>query len=188
MDYSDPFGRCESDVNGREGQPPLQKLSPYLDTEISVSNRNNLGKLYHNNGSHPSSTNTVGGGGGVNNNNNSSSPPKVPQRFASVFVLTKAAAQMQQIGVLSAAVSSCKRIRSDRDAAIRIAMCMDVRRGIPVGARLETVLEKLFPDENSGDGVEKEDGEDDAKKKKKQQQRMEDILDVSIAYLRQVTL
>ena len=95
---------------------------------------------------------------------------------------------MQQIGVLSAAVSSCKRTWLDWDAATRIRRCMDIRRGIQAGARLETVLEKLFSDENSGDGVEKEDGEDDAKKKKKQQQRMEDILDVSIAYLRRVTL
>ena len=73
---------------------------------------------------------------------------------------------MQQIGVLSAAASSCQRFRSDRDAAIRITKCVNLRRGIPVGARLELVLEKLFPDENGGDGVEKKDGEEDAKKKK----------------------
>ena len=104
-------------------------------------------------------------------------PGKLPVRRATVFVATVSLADEQPVLVLSAAVSSATRIGRDGAAAITIARAFDVAAAIPRGMRLDELLELLFP---SGTGALEVGG--------RQQQEAEDILDVSIAYLRRVHL
>jgi len=92
--------------------------------------------------------------------------PRLPLRRSTVFVSTSSVAASQPISVLSAAVSSSDRISKDRMAAVVVARALDSSRGILRGVRLDDVLEKLFFIEG----------------------RDEDVLDVSVAYLRRVHL
>jgi hypothetical protein len=87
----------------------------------------------------------------------------VPPRKATVVVST--APPKQQVIVLSAAVSSKERIPRDKDASIMLARALDVSKSIPTHLRLDGILEKLDSDTLA-----------------------EDLLDVSIAYLRRVHL
>jgi hypothetical protein len=73
--------------------------------------------------------------------------------------------------VLSAAVSSRERIKKDRDSVTTLASTLDEVREITRGNRLADLLRLLFPSEVEWAAV------DD-----------EDVLDVSIAYLRRVHL
>jgi hypothetical protein len=103
---------------------------------------------------------------------------KVAIRRATVFVSTKSLMDSQPVVVLSAAVSSRERISKDRNDAMTLAHRLDVKNDIPLEARIKSILKILFPNkQQDGDG----DSEKDA-------QRAEDMLDVTIAYLRRVHL
>lgn len=69
--------------------------------------------------------------------------------------------------VLSAAVSSRTRIEQDQKSARKIAQALDTKKRIPEGCRLEDIIQQLFPSNDTS---------------------LEDILDVSIAYLRRIHL
>jgi hypothetical protein len=92
------------------------------------------------------------------------SSPSVPHLKCIVVVSTLP--PKQPVTVLSAAVSSVERIPRDKDAAVMMARALDVSRSIPTEFRLDKVLESLLPPDTS----------------------TEDLLDVSIAYLRRVHL
>ena len=88
-----------------------------------------------------------------------------------VYVSTSLLASSQPVSVLSAALSSRLRISRDKDDAGRIAGTLDeVLRGIEAGSRLAVLLRLLNP----GTELHLVDNED--------------VLDVSIAYLRRVLL
>lgn len=87
----------------------------------------------------------------------------VPQKKCIVVVLS--AIPKQFVSVLSAAVSSTERIPRDKDAATTIARALDVSNSVPQDYRLDRILEAL-PAETP----------------------TEDLLDVSIAYLRRIHL
>lgn len=96
--------------------------------------------------------------------------PRIPIRRISVFVSSTSPLESQTATVLSAAVSSLSRIGDDKQKVLEIARKLDEWKGIPREARLETILRKLF---NSDFKYTCPD---------------EDMLDVSIAYLRRVHL
>lgn len=108
-----------------------------------------------------------------------------------VFVETKPPVKQQQTIVLSAAVSSTKRIQKDCLVAFTIAKRMDIARGITSEMRCQTVLKKMFPSIAQklieGEGV-SFDSNDSDKERELKQQLIEDTLDVTIAYLRRVHL
>jgi hypothetical protein len=79
--------------------------------------------------------------------------------------------QRQQVTVLSAAVSSKDLIEKSKASALTIGHALDFVKGIPSGCRLEDLISVLF------DGLDYESNS-----------VLEDILDVSIAYLRRVHL
>jgi len=95
----------------------------------------------------------------------------VPPRKAVVLVSApRPPAKLQIVKVLSAALSSKERIPHDKEAACLLARALDVAKQIPRESRLDELLEQLFPDHPSDAAV------------------VEDMLDVSIAYLRRVHL
>jgi len=96
--------------------------------------------------------------------------PKLPTKRCTVYVSTLPLSSSQPVSVLSAAVSSRKRIAQDKLDASAIAGIYDELRGIEAGCRLSDLLRLLYP-------VNELQSTDD-----------EDILDVSIAYLRRVHL
>ena len=96
--------------------------------------------------------------------------PRLPTKRCTVYVSTSLLSSSQPVSVLSAAVSSRKRISQDREDASTIAGIYDEVRGIEAGSRLSDLLRLLYP------GNELQTVDD------------EDILDVSIAYLRRVHL
>ncbi|KAL7446113.1 hypothetical protein ACHAXH_008725 [Discostella pseudostelligera] len=95
---------------------------------------------------------------------------KLPTKRCSVFVSTSLLASSQPVSVLSAALSSRDRISQDKLDAGTIAGLLDEARGIEAGNRLCDLLRLLYP------GNEEQTVDD------------EDVLDVSIAYLRRVHL
>lgn len=96
---------------------------------------------------------------------------KLPTKQCAVFLSTATLSSSQPVSVLSAAVSSRERISRDKEAATTIATILDRVREISQGNRLVDLLKLLFPGEGELASV------DD-----------EDILDVSVAYLRRVHL
>ena len=107
-------------------------------------------------------------------------PGKLPVRRATVFVATASPFSEQPTSVLSAAVSSSVRVGRDGAHAITIARALDVAAAIPRGTRLDDLLELLFP---SGTGA-----LESSSSSPERRQEAEDILDVTIAYLRRVHL
>lgn len=95
---------------------------------------------------------------------------KLPTKRCSVYVSTSLLASSQPVSVLSAALSSRERISQDKDCAVTIARLLDETRGIEDSNRLSGLIHLLYPES--------------------EQQKVddEDILDVSIAYLRRVHL
>jgi hypothetical protein len=91
----------------------------------------------------------------------------IPIRRVPIFVSTTSPLKSQSTMVLSAAVSSNSLIDGDKASALDIAKRMDTIKDIPHEARLESILGKLFPNN---------------------EQNSEDVLDVAIAYLRRVHL
>ena len=96
---------------------------------------------------------------------------KLTPKVCRVKVATSSLAPTQHVSVLTAAVSTRGRIQSDRATATQIAERLDTLRVISHGNRLVDLLKLLYPTPAEWDTV------DD-----------EDILDVSIAYLRRVHL
>lgn len=86
-------------------------------------------------------------------------------------VSTVSVATSQPVAVLSAAVSSRRRVERDRSTVVELARGLDEVREITRGNRLDDLLRVLYPTEEEWNAV------DD-----------EDVLDVSIAYLRRVHL
>jgi hypothetical protein len=105
----------------------------------------------------------------------------VPTRKSTVLVLTQTPLY-QPVQVLSAAVSSRERIGRDKEAAIMLARALDVSRSIPKENRLDDLLEMLFPAE------EMEQINNNSISNSTVPNLEEDMLDVSIAYLRRVHL
>jgi hypothetical protein len=97
----------------------------------------------------------------------------VPPRKSVVLVSAPLPPEkLQIVKVLSAALSSKERIPRDKEAACLIARALDVAKHIPRGCRLDDVLEQLFANTESAS----------------ESTTVEDMLDVSIAYLRRVHL
>jgi hypothetical protein len=95
---------------------------------------------------------------------------KIPSKRCKVFISTSPISSSQPVSVLSAAVSSRDRISGDKEDAKTISRALDEARGIEAGNRLSDLLLLLFP----GDEMVSVDDED--------------ILDITIAYLRRVHL
>ncbi|KAL3801018.1 hypothetical protein HJC23_002311 [Cyclotella cryptica] len=95
----------------------------------------------------------------------------LPPKSCRVMVNTGSLTSQQPVSVLSAAVSSRERIKRDRASVTTLASTLDEVREITRGNRLADLLRLLFPSEVEWAAV------DD-----------EDVLDVSIAYLRRVHL
>ena len=96
---------------------------------------------------------------------------RLPSKVCRVMVATSSLAPTQHVSVLTAAVSTRGRIQNDRSTATQIAQGLDNLREISQGHRLTDLLKLLYPTPTEWESV------DD-----------EDILDVSIAYLRRVHL
>ena len=118
----------------------------------------------------------------------------VPPRKAHVWVSTQPLSAVIQ--VLSAAVSSRKRIRRDAHYALTLAEALDQKRNIPNETRLSQLLAKAslplmttIEEDASAlrSGVKTEDSEGGSSNEP-QLEDVEDALDVSIAYLRRVHL
>lgn len=107
----------------------------------------------------------------------------VPIRHVLVFVSSYSAAQTQSLAVLSASISSKSRYSDDRKAAVDIAKRLDIARDIPVHSRLSSVLNKLF-----GNDILKMLQPGDIESYSDIIQIEQDVLDVTIAYLRRVHL
>ena len=95
---------------------------------------------------------------------------KLPTKRCTVFVSTSLLSSSQPVSVLSAAVSSRERIAQDKEDVTTISGILDEVREIEAGSRLNDLLHLLYP------GNELRSVDD------------EDILDISIAYLRRVHL
>jgi hypothetical protein len=122
----------------------------------------------------------------------------VPSRKASVWVSTKPI--NPHVQVLSAALSSKKRIQEDQAAAFKLANAYDCKRDIPFESSLENLLPKAVPNimataaaaaaeaaaakDDKGSSSEAAAVPDDSPSS----QDLEDALDVTIAYLRRVHL
>ncbi len=170
VDCSDPYGRYEIDADGRGGITPVQD------------------------GSAPSSE---GGSGGGDDSKPILTNTKVTLKRVTVFVATSPPVQHQQTVVLSAAVSSTKRIPKDCRVAFTIANRLDIARNVPSDLGCQGILTKLFPSLMHDDGfiLGSDDdfdlngrygGSDENGPEYKQM--IEDALDVTIAYLRRVHL
>ena len=95
---------------------------------------------------------------------------RLPTKRCTVYVSTSLLASSQPVSVLSAALSSRERISRDKEDTTKISGILDEVRGIEAGNRLADLLRLLYP------GNELLSVDD------------EDILDISIAYLRRVHL
>ncbi|KAL7537510.1 hypothetical protein ACHAXR_007863 [Thalassiosira sp. AJA248-18] len=95
---------------------------------------------------------------------------KLPTKRCTVFVSTSLLSPSQPVSVLSAALSSRERISQDKEDVTTISGILDEVREIGEGSRLNDLLRLLYP------GNELRSVDD------------EDILDISIAYLRRVHL
>ena len=167
VDCTDPYGRYEIDADGHGGSTPAD-VDGMMDGDGGQ-------------------TGTGVGGGTLTNTNATKSIPKVSLKRVTVFVETSPPVQSQQTIVLSAAVSSTKRIRKDCHVAFTITKRLDVARAIPSELRCEAVLSKLFPTLMES-GLIQTDGLSSDKSGSITNQVIEDALDVTIAYLRRVHL
>jgi len=95
---------------------------------------------------------------------------KLPTKRCTVYVSTSHLSSSQPVSVLSAAVSSRERISQDKEDASTICGILDEVRNIEAGSRLNDLLHLLYP----GNELRLVDDED--------------LLDISIAYLRRVHL
>lgn len=158
VDCSDPYGRSDVDADGHGGNT------------IVADEPNDADENAKNN-----STKTV-------------SKVKVPTKRVTIYVATSPPVHHQQTIVLSAAVSSTKRINKDCHVAVLIAKRLDIARAIPSELRCQTVLKKLFPTLPIVLSDLKEYKEDESDNNEERKQLVEDALDVTIAYLRRVHL
>ncbi len=166
VDCTDPYGRYEIDADGRGGNMPLDEST----------NVGNVSDLKQDGAGGPSIT-------GANNNPKAVST-KLPLKRVTVFVATTPPVQNQQTVVLSAAVSSTKRILKDCRVAVIISKRLDAARGIPSELSCQAVLMNLFPTLVDDNGAINEGDGDNAKNK----EMIANVLDVTIAYLRRVHL
>ena len=163
VDCTDPYGRYEIDADGHGGSAPAdmdQDGNPNANAGVNNANLTN---------------------------NNAKSVPKVSLKRITVFVETSPPVQSQQTIVLSAAVSSTKRIRKDCHVAYTIAKRLDVARSVPSDINCDAVLSKLFPTFMESNLIQM-DGVTSDTSGSISSQMMEDALDVTIAYLRRVHL
>ena len=142
VDCTDVYGRRDVDSDGRGGAPP----------GANAAGANGKGK----DGKDADGAGDAG---------------TLPPKRCTVLVTTQNLAPSQPVSVLSAAVSSRRRVAGDRADAAAIARSLDGARDIPADCRLDALLELLYP------GPIERDAADD-----------EDLLDVTIAYLRRVHL
>ena len=110
------------------------------------------------------------GNGGAPPKKKKEDDSKIPSNRCKVFISTSLISSSQPVSVLSAAVSSRDRISGDKDDAKTISRALDDVLGIEAGNRLSDLMLLLFP----GDELTSVDDED--------------ILDITIAYLRRVHL
>lgn len=175
VDCSDAYGRYDIDADGHGGTTPVQ------DGITPISEGGN-------------------GGNGVDDAKPVLANTKVPLKRVTVFVGTSPPVQHQQTVVLSAAVSSTKRIPKDCRVAFTIANRLDIARNVPSDLGCQGVLTKLFPtlmhddgfilgsddfDLNLGGRFRYSNNDENGQEYK---QMIEDALDVTIAYLRRVHL
>ena len=172
VDCTDPYGRYEIDADSHGGSAVTTEAATTITTsskEVGVTTED---------------ATAVAAGG---TSPTTKSTPKVTMKRVTVFVETSPTVQLQQTVVLSAAVSSTKRIRKDCHVAFTIAKRFDITRGVPDETKCEFILTKLFPSIMQ-DGKIHIDGDEGEEQKKSTNQTIEDALDVTIAYLRRVHL
>jgi hypothetical protein len=174
VDCSDPYGRYEIDATGT-GEAEIPTPDGTTGTGADASTNANAAN--------------------ASKNPSSSAPTKVPLKRVTVFVATSPPIQHQQTVVLSAAVSSTKRIPKDCKVAYTIAKRMDIARGVPSDLGCQMVLNTLFPNLMHEGLIQADDKDkdnnnngEDGKGNKNRNQMIEDALDVTIAYLRRVHL
>lgn len=167
VDCTDAYGRYEIDADGRGSSTALDETPKSENIAIDGKDTN--------------SENGVSSS--ANNNNPKTISTKLPLKRVTVFVETAPPVQSQQTVVLSAAVSSTKRIFKDCNVALLISKRLDVARGIPSELSCQTVLMNLFPSLIDDDGnVKNECNQSESRG------IIANALDVSIAYLRRVHL
>jgi len=160
IDCSDPYGRYDIDADGHGAAP---------STATDASDED-------------ATTPAV--------KDSSSVTTKIPSRRVIIYLSTSPPVHEQQTVVLSAAVSSTKRIEKDCKTALTIAKRLDIVRNIPNDVGLVSILQKLFPNDFHRSYIQSaiEDQEFDNSTIVENKEDIEDILDVTIAYLRRVHL
>ncbi len=161
VDCSDPYGRYDIDADGKGKAPVSSSNSASGGGSGAGGDAGGGGGMDA----------TIGGGGGGEDQT-----PRILIQRVSVFVSSTSPLESQTATVLSAAVSSLTRIQDDQQSVLRIANRLDEWKGVPREARLESILRKLFHS-NAGASSSYAYASPD-----------EDMLDVSIAYLRRVHL
>jgi len=112
--------------------------------------------------------------------------PAITQRKSTVLVVNDETSPQQiSIAVLSAAISSNKRVQKDKESAISIARALDELRQIPKGKRIDDLLNIVAQLQSNDSSLSKEVSNLTMEKK---QPSVEDLLDITIAYLRRVHL
>jgi SERRATE/Ars2, N-terminal domain len=165
VDCRDPYGRTEYDADGAGGPPEDGLAIPPRKAILRLVRHLDLSAASQ----QPSSA--VQGHDSLASSANSSSSGSL----------------YNSVVVLSASLSTTARIAGDQEAAATIARALDIRQGIPVECRLDTLLGHLqqqFPTSRPGH-------EDEGTKEQEPQRpsvTTADLLDVSLAYLRRVHL
>ena len=170
VDCTDPYGRYEIDADGCGGITPMDEST------------NNVDNGADGNVTGPSS----GVGGSTTSTVAKSTSTKLPLKRVTVFVSTTPPVQNQQTVVLSAAVSSTKRIYKDCCVAVKLSQRLDIARNIPSELSCQSVLVNLFPTLMDDDGSIGEQRNDESGNNGRE--TFANALDVTIAYLRRVHL
>jgi len=180
VDCSDPYGRYDVDGDAKGGEPV--HASALASTAASVGMQGAKGADVNGIATANTNTNVDSNANGTNDGDSA----RIPTRRVSVFVSTSSPLKSQSTTVLSAAVSSLSRIPADKDAAIKIARTMDIMKDIPAEARLDAILDTLFS--SPGFSTNDNDNGSDNRGVPNDESTCDDMLDVTIAYLRRVHL
>ncbi|KAL7554685.1 hypothetical protein ACHAWF_018201 [Thalassiosira exigua] len=172
--------RGRGDGSGGDGKnenpndrPPLPRV---LELDVDCTDVHGRREVDHDGrGGAPPVAVPPPGSGGKKKRDSTAASTSLEAKRCTVYVSTSPLAPSQPVSVLSAAVSSRKRVPRDRERAAKIARDLDAAREVKPGRRLDDLLKLLYPGEGELDGG--AGGADD-----------EDVLDVSVAYLRRVHL
>jgi SERRATE/Ars2, N-terminal domain len=173
VECSDPYGRLDYDADGRGGAPADNQTVTPRKSIVGISPVH----IFSPNNSNNNASGNSGGSSVDLATANLRKQPQAQSHFGQQQQDFRHNAPTQhpfatQIVVLSAAVSSKTRIDDDLKSAQTLARALDAKKRIPVGLRLQDIIEQ-----NNLTGTNDDNGVSS-----------EDILDLSIAYLRRVHL